>query len=82
MYGNIRTADAASPLPAGTVLTSLVTFAVIYSILLVATLFFGSRIIRQGPDLEMLPPGSVETIGIDTSRATFLPDQRPAELKQ
>ncbi|MFM2429020.1 MAG: hypothetical protein RLZZ511_233 [Cyanobacteriota bacterium] len=82
MYGNIRTADAASPLPAGTVLTSLVTFAVIYSILLVATLFFGSRIIRQGPDLEMLPPGSVETIAIDTSRSTFLPDQRPAELKQ
>jgi cytochrome d ubiquinol oxidase subunit I len=82
MYGKIRTADAVSQLPAGAVLTSLVTFAVIYSILFVATLYFGSRIIKQGPNLELLPPGAVANTAIDVSRSTFVPDQRPVEAQQ
>jgi cytochrome bd ubiquinol oxidase subunit I len=82
MYGKIRTADAASQLPAGTVLTSLVMFAVIYSILFVATLYFGSRIIKQGPNLELLPPGAVENTAVNTNRSTFIPDQRPVEAQQ
>lgn len=81
MYGEIRTADAASQLPAGTVLTSLTTFAVVYSILMVATLYFGSRILRHGPNLAMPVPGLDQTT-LDTEPATFVPDQRPVEAQQ
>ncbi len=81
MYGEIRTVDAATQLPAATVLTSLTTFAVVYSILLIATLYFGSRIIRQGPNLAMPVPGLDQT-SVDTEPATFVPDQRPLEAQQ
>jgi len=81
LYGQIRTVDAATQLPAATVLTSLTTFAVVYSILLVATLYFGSRIIRQGPNLEMPVPG-LDQATLDTEPATFVPDQRPLEAQQ
>jgi cytochrome d ubiquinol oxidase subunit I len=81
MYGQIRTADAATQLPAETVLASLTTFAVVYSILLVATLYFGSRIIRHGPNLEMPVPG-LDQVTLDTEPATFVPDQRPLEAQQ
>ncbi len=81
MYGEIRTADAATQLPAATVLTSLTLFAVVYSILLVATLYFGSRIIRQGPNLTMPVPGLDQTT-LDIEPATFVPDQRPLEAQQ
>jgi cytochrome bd ubiquinol oxidase subunit I len=59
VYGKLRTQDMASHLPAAEVLGSLIGFAVLYSCLFVAALFFGSRIIRQGPNLELPVPGSV-----------------------
>jgi cytochrome d ubiquinol oxidase subunit I len=55
VYGQLRTADAASVLPVGEVLTSLSVFAVIYTVLLVFALVFGSRIIAKGPDLTLEP---------------------------
>lgn len=58
VYGELRTADAASMLPAAEVLTSLLTFGVLYSVLLGCALWFGSRIIRRGPDLSLIPPGA------------------------
>ncbi|TVQ16088.1 MAG: cytochrome ubiquinol oxidase subunit I [Leptolyngbya sp. DLM2.Bin15] len=82
MYGQIRTADAASHLPPGEVLTSLILFAVVYSLLFVATLYFGSRIIRHGPNLEMPIPGMDGQMTIETQPATFMPDQRPVEAQQ
>jgi cytochrome d ubiquinol oxidase subunit I len=81
MYGQIRTADAASNVPAGNVLTSLTLFAVVYSILLVATLYFGSRIIRHGPNLDIPIPGLDNKLAINMEPATFIPDQRPAETQ-
>lgn len=81
MYGQIRTADAASLVPASNVLTSLSLFAVIYSILLVATLYFGSRIINHGPNLELPIPGQDSQLGIKIEPAQFLPDQRPVETQ-
>ena len=61
VYGQLRTADAASVLPAGEVLTSLTTFAVLYTALLIFALYFGSRIIAKGPNLSLEPPhGSAE----------------------
>ncbi|MCG9890031.1 MAG: cytochrome ubiquinol oxidase subunit I [Thermosynechococcaceae cyanobacterium MS004] len=82
MYGQIRTADAASHLPASNVLTSLSLFAIVYSILLVATLYFGSRIIRHGPNLELPIPGLDDQPAMETEPATFVPDQRPVEAQQ
>jgi cytochrome d ubiquinol oxidase subunit I len=57
VYGQLRTADAASVLPVGEVSTSLSTFAVLYSVLLVFALYFGARIIAKGPNLTLEPPG-------------------------
>jgi cytochrome d ubiquinol oxidase subunit I len=82
LYGQIRTADAASQIPASNVLTSLTLFAVVYSILFVATLYFGSRIIRQGPNLELPIPGLDNQPAVETEPATFVPDQRPLEAQQ
>jgi cytochrome d ubiquinol oxidase subunit I len=82
LYGQIRTADAASQLPASNVLTSLTLFAVVYSILFVATLYFGSRIIRQGPNLELPVPGLDNQPALETEPATFVPNERPLEAQQ
>jgi cytochrome d ubiquinol oxidase subunit I len=79
LYGQIRTADAASHIPASNVLTSLTTFAVIYSILLFSTLYFGSRIINKGPNLQLPVPGLDNQPAIDPTPTEFVPDQRPVE---
>ena len=53
VYGEVRTVDGVSDLPASNVLTSLSAFIVVYSILFVFALYFGSRIIRRGPNLDL-----------------------------
>ncbi|ABA24887.1 cytochrome bd plastoquinol oxidase subunit 1 apoprotein (plasmid) [Trichormus variabilis ATCC 29413] len=82
VYGKIRTADGVSHLPASEVLTSLVIFAGIYTALFICALFFGSRIIRQGPNLELPVPGIDTKPGVETTPAEFVPDQRPVEAQQ
>jgi cytochrome d ubiquinol oxidase subunit I len=58
VHGLLRTADSVSPVPAASVLTSLVLFVVVYGFLLAAFLFFVNRLIRKGPDeAEALPHG-------------------------
>ncbi|MFN9536884.1 MAG: cytochrome ubiquinol oxidase subunit I, partial [Pseudanabaena sp.] len=81
MYGQIRTADAASVVPASNVLTSLSLFALVYSILFFATLYFGSKIISHGPNLDIPIPGSDKQLAINMEPAIFIPDQRPAETQ-
>ena len=56
VYGEIRTADAASRLPAGEVLTSLLGITTIYIIFLGAALYFGRKILLEGPDLDLALP--------------------------
>ncbi|ABA21297.1 cytochrome bd plastoquinol oxidase subunit 1 apoprotein [Trichormus variabilis ATCC 29413] len=82
VYGKIRTADGVSHLPATEVLTSLLIFAGIYTALFICALFFGSRIIRQGPNLELPVPGIDTKPGVETTPAEFVPDQRPVEAQQ
>ena len=82
VYGEIRTVDAASNLPIGSVLTSLLGFSAIYTLLFVSALYFGSRIIRQGPNLELEPPGLDRPPALETSPAEHTPDQRPLEAQQ
>lgn len=81
LYNQIRTADAASNLPPGDVLASLIGFASAYSLLFLAALYFGSRIIRQGPRFDLPIPGE-EKPAVDTSPAEFVPDERPVEAQQ
>ncbi len=82
MYGKLRTADAASHLPAGEVLGSLIGFATIYTVLLTAALYFGSRIIRHGPNLDLPVPHTNGEPAIALTPAEFVPDQRPVEAEQ
>jgi len=55
IYGILRTRDAAANLPASVVATSLMAFMVVYSLLSVLFLIFAGRIIRKGPDLNLIP---------------------------
>jgi len=64
------------------VLASLSTYAVVYTLLFSAALFFGSRIIREGPNLDLPLPDTGQSIGFDTRPADLQPDQRPAEAQQ
>ena len=56
VYGQIRTADAVSNVPASNVLVSLIAYTSIYLLLFGCALYFGSRIIRQGPNLALPIP--------------------------
>jgi cytochrome d ubiquinol oxidase subunit I len=82
VYGEIRTVDAASQLPPGNVLTSLITFAIVYSILFVFALYFGSSIIRKGPNFDLPVPGKDVSPDLRTTPAEPIPDSRPAEAQQ
>jgi cytochrome bd ubiquinol oxidase subunit I len=56
----VRTVDAATPLPAASVLGSLVLFFVVYNVLLFAFLYFAWRIVRKG--LEDAPARLAEEV--------------------
>jgi cytochrome bd ubiquinol oxidase subunit I len=81
VYGLIRTADSASNVPASNVLTSLILFAGVYSFLLFCTLFFGSRILRKGPNLDLLVPSLENQPAVEVDLAEHIPDRRPVETQ-
>ena len=56
VYGVLRTADAVSPVPAGSVATSLLVFMVVYAIVFSAGALYILRLIAAGPDTEEPPP--------------------------
>ena len=82
VYGEIRTVDAVSQVPASNVLTSLSAFIIVYSILFVFALYFGSRIIRKGPNLDLPAPGDELLEKLRTAPADHVPDSRPVEAQQ
>ncbi|MDB9371970.1 cytochrome ubiquinol oxidase subunit I [Nodularia sphaerocarpa] len=83
LYGQIRTVDSASNVPASNVLVSLSSFVIVYSLLFIAAIYFGSRIIRQGPNLDLPIPGvEIAKPAIETSPGEFIPDERPVEAQQ
>lgn len=83
LYGQIRTVDAASNVPASNVLVSLSSFVIVYSLLFIAAIYFGSRILRQGPNLDLPIPGvEIAKPAIETSPGEFIPDERPVEAQQ
>jgi len=79
VYGQIRTVDAASKLPAEAIFSSLVGFTLLYSLLLFTTLYFGRKIILKGPRFDLPLPGSEP---IDLESAQHQPDRRPVEAQQ
>lgn len=79
VYGELRTVESASNLPAGEVLFSLTGLSAFYIVFLSAFLYFGSRIIRRGPNLE-LPIPDVQLPRL--MQAQHEPDSRPAEAQQ
>jgi cytochrome bd ubiquinol oxidase subunit I len=61
--GMLRTADSLSPVPATTILSSLIAFVCVYSVILFAFLIFTLRLIRRGPaglPAHALPSGSLK----------------------
>lgn len=82
VYGELRTVDSASNLPAGEVLFSLLGLTSVYLVLLTAALYFGGRIVQKGPNLELPAPvfGNQPKLGIEP--AQHEPDRRPAEAQQ
>jgi cytochrome bd ubiquinol oxidase subunit I len=81
VYGLIRTVDSASNVPASNVLTSLLLFAGVYSFLLFCTLFFGSRILRKGPNLALAVPSLENQPAVEVELAEHIPDRRPVETQ-
>lgn len=77
VHGLLRTADSVSPVPAASVLTSLILFVVVYFFLLAAFLFFVNRLISKGPDeAEAMPHGPAAMHG--ARPALVVDDAAPA----
>ncbi len=57
IYGLLRTADAVTPaLPVGSVLTSLIVFAVVYATVFGAGVWYLLQLVRKGPQPHEPPP--------------------------
>jgi cytochrome d ubiquinol oxidase subunit I len=48
--GILRTADAVSPVSAGSVLTSLILFVIVYTVMFAVGLYYINRLIVKGPE--------------------------------
>jgi cytochrome d ubiquinol oxidase subunit I len=53
----------------------------LYTVFFVAALYFGSRIIRKGPNLELPAPVPATRPVIVIEPARHEPDRRPAEAR-
>ncbi|EKQ70472.1 cytochrome bd-type quinol oxidase, subunit 1 [Leptolyngbyaceae cyanobacterium JSC-12] len=82
VYGELRTVDSASHLPAGEVLFSLVGLTSMYTVFFIAALYFGSQIVRKGPNLDLPAPRTVIEPTLDIEPAQHERDRRPAEAQQ
>ena len=60
VYGVLRTADAVSPVTAGTVALSLLVFMIVYAIVFSAGALYILRLIAKGPDTEEPPPSDTK----------------------
>ena len=61
VYGLVRTVDVATPLPAVQVLSSLLAFVAIYSVIMAAYLYYLLKVIRKGPADAVPHPAGGET---------------------
>jgi cytochrome d ubiquinol oxidase subunit I len=68
VYGHLRTADAAAPVAAHAVATSLALFVIVYLVLLVAFFFYAGRAVLRGPVGEDESPAKTRP-GVETAVA-------------
>lgn len=74
VYGVLRTADAVSPVPAGSVGLSLLFFLIVYAIVFTAGALYILRLMSKGPDTEEPPrtdepPGTALGAGVKSATA-------------
>jgi cytochrome d ubiquinol oxidase subunit I len=50
VYDVLRTADAVSPIPGGSVLVSILLFVLVYGVVFGAGLYYMAKLVRRGPD--------------------------------
>lgn len=74
VYGQLRTADAVSPVAVHAVTSSLILFVIVYTVLLIAFFAYATRVVLRGPRREPAPPPAEVRPGIDSAVA-----QSPAE---
>jgi cytochrome d ubiquinol oxidase subunit I len=74
VYGHLRTADAVSPVPAGSVAASLAAFVVAYAIIFGFGVYYMARIVRAGSEA---PSGGRPTETKRPKRPLSLPDESP-----
>jgi cytochrome d ubiquinol oxidase subunit I len=60
VYGLLRTADAVSPVPGGSVLTSIILFVLVYGVVFGAGLYYIAKLVNRGPDETPPVPGEEE----------------------
>jgi cytochrome d ubiquinol oxidase subunit I len=58
VYNILRTADAVSPVPGGSVFTSIVLFVLVYGVVFGAGIYYMAKLVSRGP--EETPPGQEE----------------------
>jgi cytochrome bd ubiquinol oxidase subunit I len=56
VHGILRTADAVSPVPGGSVLTTLILFVVVYGIIFSMGIYYINRLIHRGPTGASIAP--------------------------
>jgi cytochrome d ubiquinol oxidase subunit I len=69
VYGQLRTAQAATALPAYTVAASFALFALIYAVLLGAFFYYAGRLVLAGPDARSEGAGLAVHPGADSAPA-------------
>ena len=60
VYGILRTADAVSPVPGGSVLASLILFVLAYGVIFGAGLYYIAKLVRAGPEATPPIPAAAE----------------------
>jgi cytochrome d ubiquinol oxidase subunit I len=60
VQGLMRTSEAISAVPARAILTTLSLFVAVYGTLLLAYLYYLSKLVRQGPETDAMQPSSDE----------------------
>ncbi|WFT83509.1 MULTISPECIES: cytochrome ubiquinol oxidase subunit I [unclassified Methylobacterium] len=75
VYGQLRTADAVSPVTTGAVTISLMTFLIVYSIVFGCGSYYLAKLLRKGPDPVEEIPGA-ESLAKKPKRPLSLPDER------
>src|SRR5262245_10894701 len=56
VYGTLRTADAVSPVPGGSVATTLALFVLVYGVVFSIGIYYINRLINRGPEPEDREP--------------------------